>query len=307
MSAQIFSRYQGETFPCRVISAQGKDMMQLALGFNRGSRDGKYTAHHTPSSMKQFLRKFGILPEDCALLQVFMQEEWTAVGAGLMAVDGDEAWCTGLAVDPEFRGDGGGKRLMLHLHEQARSRGVRHIWLEVLPENEAARRLYAGLGYQEQRELLIWERFAHQGELPAPRESLTAAKPAAILRAYAGWNELRPAWQRRPTYLRHFVPRMVAYTLPAKNGQPVAYALCAKQLFFIEGHETLNIFDLGVDPQVDFLEAAQSLLHALQRHYMQAHLLLINEPIESRFNQIFAALNFTVIDRQHEMVFHLPQ
>ena len=44
-------------------------------------------------------------------------------------------------------GKGIGETLMRALHEEARARGVRDVWLEVIERNEGAFRLYDKLGY----------------------------------------------------------------------------------------------------------------------------------------------------------------
>lgn len=309
MPAHLFSRYRGELLPCRVVTGQEAGLAQLTRGFNRGFQDYKYSSQFTLAGMERFLARSGIRLADCAVLQVWDRAEWAAVGVGLLAVEGDEAWCSGLAVAAEFRGEGGGKALMAHLHQQARGQGVRRLWLEVMAENTAARQLYRGLGYQEQRELLIWKGHPSPGEQSPSGFALTQAEPETILRACAGWNPLRPAWQRRASYLRRFAPDMVAYifpgTLPGGDGPPVAYALCARQPLPADHGQSVNLFDVGVNPQSDFAVVAPALIQALYPRHPEAHLLVINEPVESRFNQIFAALNFTVIDRQHEMEFTL--
>jgi ribosomal-protein-alanine N-acetyltransferase len=65
--------------------------------------------------------------------------------AGAMVI-GDEAHVTNLLVSPEQRGRGVGRSLMVGLIEAAIERAARHLTLEVRSSNEAARRLYAGLG-----------------------------------------------------------------------------------------------------------------------------------------------------------------
>ena len=49
---------------------------------------------------------------------------------------------------PAARRSGVGEALMRALHEQARERGVRRVWLEVIAENTAAFELYEKLGYR---------------------------------------------------------------------------------------------------------------------------------------------------------------
>jgi ribosomal-protein-alanine N-acetyltransferase len=59
----------------------------------------------------------------------------------------DEAHITNLAVRPEYRRQGLGKRLAQHVLVQAKSLGCVRATLEVRPSNEAALKLYQGLGF----------------------------------------------------------------------------------------------------------------------------------------------------------------
>lgn len=60
---------------------------------------------------------------------------------------GDEAHVLTIAVRPEWRGQGIGRWLLLHLLAEARQEGCDSVVLEVRPSNEAALRLYESLGF----------------------------------------------------------------------------------------------------------------------------------------------------------------
>jgi len=61
-----------------------------------------------------------------------------AIGLGNLDVRGEDAWIGGVGVVPSARRTGVGEALMRALHEQARERGVRRVWLEVIVENTGA-------------------------------------------------------------------------------------------------------------------------------------------------------------------------
>jgi ribosomal-protein-alanine N-acetyltransferase len=61
----------------------------------------------------------------------------------------DEVHVTNLAVHPARRGVGVGRLLLGTLLAHHRAQGARRAFLEVRPANVEARRLYAGLGFQE--------------------------------------------------------------------------------------------------------------------------------------------------------------
>ena len=72
-------------------------------------------------------------------------------GAGLILVRtvAGEAEILTVGVRPELRGAGVGRRLLEAALESARADGAEHLFLEVAEDNLAARRLYAGRGFEE--------------------------------------------------------------------------------------------------------------------------------------------------------------
>jgi ribosomal-protein-alanine N-acetyltransferase len=59
----------------------------------------------------------------------------------------DEIHINNVAVRPQFRGQGMGTAVMLHVLDEARRLGARRATLEVRASNEGARRLYERLGF----------------------------------------------------------------------------------------------------------------------------------------------------------------
>jgi ribosomal protein S18 acetylase RimI-like enzyme len=286
----------------KIVSGEEAGIERLCEGFNRGFGDYKYGTQFDEAGMERFLARSGVELRDSAVLLALEQGEWRGTGVALLAVEGDEAWCGGLAVAPVYRGRRNGEALMVAIQQQARMRGVRTLWLEVLVENQAARRLYERLGYEVVRELLFWERPTYQGALPVPYERLQESDPVTILEQMHGWHDQPPSWQRREGYLRRSSALMQGFTIPARDGLPVAYALCYHGPDWRSGEEVLHIFDAAVDPTADTVQAGRPLFQALQLKHMEARLTLVNEPAESKLNRIFAALGFYVTDRQYEMV-----
>ena len=68
--------------------------------------------------------------------------------AGLFALPPDSDIQT-IAVAPSAQGTGLGRRLAEHVMERARERGCGHMMLEVRADNDAARRLYERLGFEQ--------------------------------------------------------------------------------------------------------------------------------------------------------------
>ncbi len=54
-----------------------------------------------------------------------------------------------VAVRPEYRGKGIGKRMLMEVENILKKKGAEYVYLEVEENNVAARRLYESLGYKE--------------------------------------------------------------------------------------------------------------------------------------------------------------
>jgi ribosomal protein S18 acetylase RimI-like enzyme len=113
------------------------------------------------------------------------------VGFGNLGVRGEDAWIGGVGVVPEARRAGVGEALMRALHEQARERGVRRVWLEVIVENTGAFALYEKLGYRTVRDVEVWFLPDEAGDAGA-RQVPTADAHARIREQRA----VREPWQR---------------------------------------------------------------------------------------------------------------
>lgn len=100
---------------------------------------------HTPWSMASF---YGELENACACYLVALEGETVRGYVGLWIVL-DEAQITNVAVAPEVRGRGLGRRLMEAAIACAKAGGARAMTLEVRPSNVAARSLYASFGFVE--------------------------------------------------------------------------------------------------------------------------------------------------------------
>ena len=70
------------------------------------------------------------------------------LGYAVLWVAGDQGELANLAILPEARGQGIGGRLLDHVVERCRARGVVALYLEVRYSNEVARTLYEGRGFR---------------------------------------------------------------------------------------------------------------------------------------------------------------
>jgi len=120
------------------------------------------------------------------------------VGLVNLGVRGDRGWIGGLGVVEAARRRGIGRTLMEAAHEQARSRGVREVTLEVIEANEAGFRLYDDLGYELVRWLEIGSLEGNSAETPADEHSERAHEQIRAARS------LPEPWQRQDETLLHY-------------------------------------------------------------------------------------------------------
>jgi hypothetical protein len=101
-------------------------------------------------------------------------------------------------VVPEARRRGVGARMMEEQIQVAEAARVRCLRLEVLHDNDPARRLYAAAGFRRERDVVLWRREGHAlGEAELPE-----VDPPAAAEAIASLLAGRQTWQRTPTTLR---------------------------------------------------------------------------------------------------------
>ena len=78
-----------------------------------------------------------------------MEADGVICGYGGMWLLFEEAHVTNVAIMPEYRGQGRGKRLMLAMMRHAYKRGAEKMTLEVREGNTVAQHLYATLDFQQ--------------------------------------------------------------------------------------------------------------------------------------------------------------
>jgi ribosomal protein S18 acetylase RimI-like enzyme len=197
------------------------------------------------------------------------------LGLGNLGVRGEDSWIGGVGVVPAARRSGVGEALMRELHDQARERGVRRVWLEVIFENTAAYALYEKLGYRVVRDVEVWSLPAEDG--PAAARDVPAAE------AHARIGELRSGrepWQRADGTLESYDDLR---GLETDDGVAVFRAGKAVQLLQLAGE-------------------AEPLLTALRR---LGTVSVLNLPTDDPAAEALRTLGASVVVRQHEMLLEL--
>jgi len=199
-----------------------------------------------------------------------------AVGLGNLGLRGEDAWIGGVGVVAGARRRGIGETLMRALHAEARERGVRNVWLEVIDRNESAYELYVKLGYRVVREVEVWS-------LAAAADGGAAHEvPAAEARARVrDLRQGREPWQRADATLDNLDDLRGLVT---DDGAAVFLVTGAVQLLQIAGG------------------GADELLRTLRGF---GNVTVLNLPVDDPAADALRALGATPAVRQREMVLEL--
>jgi GNAT superfamily N-acetyltransferase len=195
------------------------------------------------------------------------------VGLANLAVRGRDAWIGGVGVVAPARRAGVGEALMRAVHEEARSRGVERVWLEVIVENTRAFALYEKLGYELVQDVEVWTLPAAEGE--------HAGREVAAAEAKAQLPERHEPWQRADGTLAHYddLRGLVTDT--------------GAMLFCVRSSAQLQQYAGEPEPLLGALRAFGDVY-------------VLNLPAEDPAASVLRELGGSVVLRQHEMLLELP-
>ncbi|HEU5215403.1 MAG TPA: GNAT family N-acetyltransferase [Gaiellaceae bacterium] len=200
------------------------------------------------------------------------------VGLGNLGVRREDAWIGGVGVVTEARRSGVGETLMRALHEQARERGIRRVWLEVIFENSGAFALYEKLGYRTVRDVEVWSLSeAAEEDDSGQANEVPAAEACARIRELRSGRE---PWQRADATVEHYGD---ARGLVTEAGAALFRATTAVQALQLAG---------DVEP-------------LLRRLRLLGAVSVLNLPVDDPAAQALRSLGAEVVVRQHEMLLEL--
>lgn len=200
-----------------------------------------------------------------------------AIGLANLCIRGDEGWIGGVGVVPAARRSGVGETLMRGVHDEARARGLRRVWLEVIVENTGAFALYEKLGYRTVRDVEVWS-------LPLSVSERSEAKDVPAAEAHDRIRELgrdREPWQREDGTLAHY-------------GDVRGLATPAGAAVYRQPGDAVQLLQLAGE--------AEPLLRALRT---LGPVGVLNLPADAPAADVLRALGGTVAVRQHEMLLEL--
>jgi len=164
--------------------------------------------------------------------RVYSTADGSPVGIVLVARRGWTSRIAAMALVPEARGKGLGRRLLGEAVEGARARGERAVLLEVIEQNERAFRLYTSFGFRTLRRLVGYRKERRE-EVPPPPDTpvvLSEIDPLDFSRIAAREGEPDLPWM------------LAAETLSAASFPARAFAL--------EGRAFALIGDLAAETLV---------------------------------------------------------
>jgi ribosomal protein S18 acetylase RimI-like enzyme len=174
------------------------------------------------------------------------------VGVGMLAIQNNIGWIGGVGVIPAYRGKSIGRLITTVLLVEARIRNLAYVQLEVIEENVTAVNLYASLGFQPTRRLLILSR-QPQPSQPTPREHIAIEEVHArdAIRYYHDFHPRANPWQRRYHALDFLKDNFDSW-VARRDQQTIAYVVGwllpdATHLMDIAGEEA------GVSALLDYL------------------------------------------------------
>jgi ribosomal-protein-alanine N-acetyltransferase len=128
------------------LTADGLRIRALRVGDVEAVVEIEREAFTTPWQAETFI---GLLERDGVELIVMADAQDAIVGYAVLWCILDQGELANIAITPARRGGGLGFRLLAHVLEVARGRGVETVFLEVRASNQAALDLYAHFGFEE--------------------------------------------------------------------------------------------------------------------------------------------------------------
>lgn len=105
-------------------------------------------------SKEHILKELNANPD---LFLVAEQDE-KIIGSVLATYDGRKGWLNRVAVDPEFRGKGLGKKLCLKAENVLRKRGCIIFAMGIHESNKISKAMAKSLGYEERKDIIYFRK-----------------------------------------------------------------------------------------------------------------------------------------------------
>ena len=135
----------------RITKASEYTSQQLVDIYNQTRADYLIPMPMNLVELEEYVHVYDIVL-DCSYIAHLDDEP---AGLNLMGMRGDQGWVTRLGVAAHARRRGIARDLMEAMLTEARQRKVARMWLEVISDNEAGRRLFQSYGFEATAELIV--------------------------------------------------------------------------------------------------------------------------------------------------------
>lgn len=243
--------------------------------------------------MKQYVQNYDI---DLANSVVATTEEGQPVGVGMLGLRERRGWITRLGVVPNQRERRLGTFLMVNLIDNARSRNVTQIQLEVIVGNEPALNMFMKFGFEPTRELLVVRRPPKphaEGSHPLLHE-LRELNDSEIYHCLEE-RESGASWVEETQSLLN-AGKLKGLRIRTGNGSGWA-------VFHATKFQLQHIVLWGTEDNYD--EVAFALLYYIHELFPNRDTKVENIPADHPSRQVYQMLGYVVDFRRTEMLLHV--
>jgi ribosomal protein S18 acetylase RimI-like enzyme len=270
----------------KLVPATALELGALAELFTACFADYAVAMRMDAGALREHVESNGI-DLDCSRVVV---EERPAAFA-LIARRKEAGWVGGMGTMPSHRRRGLGAEALVAGIEVARDRGCRSMWLEVIDSNRAAAQLYAKLGFEIQRELIVWFLPATGNDPPPAR----AVAPDAAHTWIVATRRSREPWQRADETLANLrASRIELRGLVIERDGSVVSAVV-----FREDQGKVNVLQIAASDEASATEALLAAAGGRQ------DLRLANVPADEASSRALRSLGAQAVVTQHEMLLRL--
>jgi GNAT superfamily N-acetyltransferase len=266
-----------------LLPATALELPDLTVLFNACFADYVVPMQMDERALREHIETNGI---DLGCSSVVVEEQ--PVAFALIARRGKAAWVGGMGAVASHRRRGLGTSALLAGIQAARQRGCSSVWLEVIDRNRAAVQLYETLGFEVQRELIVWSLPATGNDPPPSR----AVGPDAAHEWIVANRRSREPWQRADETLANLRARGTALRgLVVERDAAVSAAVV-----FREDPDKVAVLQIAATNEAS---AADALLAAAGG---QRDLRLANIPVDDVASSALRSLGARALVTQHEML-----
>jgi ribosomal protein S18 acetylase RimI-like enzyme len=185
----------------RICPASDYTIQEMVDIYNLTRSDYLVPMAMIPADLEEYLQVYDIALDG----SMVALQDGRPVGLNLLGQRGEQGWITRLGVAPQARRRGVARALMQALLAEAGKRGVKHLQLEVIADNQPGRALFQSFGFAPRAEYIVGERpkTVHT-VLPARQVAVDSASHDDMLDELAR-REGHVDWKNHPDSLSKLV------------------------------------------------------------------------------------------------------